>query len=155
MCCAYVSQYSVPAKIVRLTQTFGPGVEYNDGRVFAEFARCAKENRNIILLTQGLTERSYLYTADAIAAIMKVLLCGENGEAYTAANPETYCSIYQMALNFAQENHIDVVIEEQNANKLGYADTLYMKLNTEKIENLGWHPSVGLMDMFRRMMEAM
>lgn len=30
-----------------------------------------------------------------------------------------------------------------------------MKLNTDKIEKLGWKPKVELMEMFRRMMEAM
>ena len=37
LCASYASEYGVPAMVVRLTQTFGPGVEYNDGRVFAEF----------------------------------------------------------------------------------------------------------------------
>lgn len=41
LCVAYLSEYDIPAKVLRLTQTFGPGVDYNDGRVFAEFARCS------------------------------------------------------------------------------------------------------------------
>ena len=155
MCCAYAAQYQIPAKIIRLTQTFGPGIDYMDGRIFAEFARCAKEKRNIVLLTQGQTERCYLYTADAVSAILVVLLDGVTGQAYTAANAGTYCSILQMAKNFADENNIQVVIKPLDVNKLGYADTLYMKLNTEKIEKLGWHPKVGLLEMFQRMMEAM
>ena len=155
MCCAYAAQYKVPAKIIRLTQTFGPGVDYNDGRIFAEFARCAKEKKNIVLMTQGETERCYLYTADAVEAILVVLLDGAAGQAYTAANPKTYCSILQMAQDFAKENDISVEIAAKDVSKLGYADTLYMKLNTDKIEKLGWKPKVGLMEMFRRMMEAM
>lgn len=155
LCCAYAAQYHVPAKIVRLTQTFGPGVDSNDRRIFAEFARCKKEKRNIILMTSGQTERCYLYTADAVTAILTVLLSGQAGQAYTAANPDTYCSIYQMAQEFARENHLDVELNVQDAEKLGYAKTLYMKLSTKKIESLGWHPEVGLKEMFRRMMEAM
>lgn len=45
LCISYFSQYNVPVKIVRLCQTFGPGVSYNDSRVFAEFARCAIEEK--------------------------------------------------------------------------------------------------------------
>lgn len=155
LCCAYATQYQIPAKIIRLTQTFGPGVDYYDGRIFAEFARCAKEKRNIVLLTPGQTERCYLYTADAVTAILTVLLDGEVGQAYTAANKNTYCSILQMAQNFAKDNNLQVEIVPQDVNKLGYADTLYMNLDTEKIERLGWKPKVGLMEMFQRMMEAM
>ena len=76
----------MPTRIVRLTQTFGTGVSYNDGRVFAEFARCVIEQRDIILKTKGETKRSYLYTADAVTAILTVLLNGETGAAYNAAN---------------------------------------------------------------------
>ncbi|MBQ7595845.1 MAG: NAD-dependent epimerase/dehydratase family protein, partial [Clostridia bacterium] len=30
LCCSYASEYNVPVKIARLSQTFGAGVEYND-----------------------------------------------------------------------------------------------------------------------------
>ncbi len=45
--------------VLRLTQTFGPGVQYDDGRVFAEFARCAIEGRDIVLKTKGEIKREY------------------------------------------------------------------------------------------------
>ena len=35
--------------------------------------------------------------ADAVSAILTVLQKGAPGEAYTAANPESYCSIAEMA----------------------------------------------------------
>lgn len=60
LCCSYAMEYGVPTKIVRLSQTFGPGVSFNDRRVFAEFARCAITGENIILKTKGETKRNYL-----------------------------------------------------------------------------------------------
>ncbi|KAI4448830.1 GDP-L-fucose synthase [Eubacterium plexicaudatum ASF492] len=45
LCASYASEYDVPVKIARLSQTFGAGVEYDDGRVFAEFARCVLEKK--------------------------------------------------------------------------------------------------------------
>lgn len=156
---SYFSEYGVPVKIVRLTQTFGPGVEYNDGRVFAEFARCAIEGRNITLKTKGETRRNYLYLFDAVSAVLTVLEKGENGNAYNAANEETYCSIYEMAKLVADEcaeGRISVVIEDnEDASKFGYAPTLKMNLSTEKLRNLGWKPLVSLKDMFRIMIEDM
>lgn len=41
LCTSYADEYKVPAKVVRLAQTFGPGIDKNDNRVFAEFLRCA------------------------------------------------------------------------------------------------------------------
>lgn len=97
LCASYAQEYGVPAFSVRLAQTFGPGVLKEDARVFAEFARCAVQHHDIVLQTQGTSKRCYLYTADSATAILTVLLSGKGGEAYNAANPETYCSIVEMA----------------------------------------------------------
>ena len=155
MCCAYAAEYGVPAKIIRLTQTFGPGVSYTDGRVFAEFTRCLIEKRDIVLKTKGETSRQYLYTADAVRAILAVLLKGENGQAYNAANENSFCSILQMAQTVAQMGNIRVKVELQDTRSLGYARTLFMNLNTRKLKNLGWEPNVELPEMFWRMIAEM
>lgn len=155
LCVAYASEYGVHTRVLRLTQTFGPGVDYNDGRVFAEFARCAIEKRNIVLKTKGQTERDYLYTSDAVSAIMTVLLKGKDGEIYTAANEATYCSIYEMAKLVADMSGIDVVVEEQDTQKFGYAGTLYMDLDTQKLRNLGWNAKVNLQQAFTNLICSM
>lgn len=155
LCCAYYKEHGIRAKIARLTQTFGPGVEYTDGRVFAEFARCAIEHRNIVLKTKGETERCYLYTGDAVKAIITILINGMPGQAYTVANEDTYCSIYEMAKLIADDYGIDVEIQEQDVSKQGYANTLYMDLDTSKLQALGWRPTVGLKEMYSRMIESM
>ncbi len=155
LCCSYAMEYGVPAKIVRLCQTFGPGVSFNDRRVFAEFARCAITGENIILKTKGETKRNYLYTADAVAAILTVLLKGVIGQIYTAANEDTFCSIYEMADLVAEKYGIQVVVEEQDISRLGYASTLYLDLDTQKLRNLGWFPKRNLSDMYDRMINVM
>lgn len=156
MCAAYASQYSLPAKVLRLTQTFGPGVARDDTRVFAQFARSALDGRDLVLHTAGATRRSYLYTADAVTAILAVLLAGADGEAYHAANEATLCSIREMAEFVARTvgaAPVGVTIETSNA-ELGYAPTLTMDLDTAKVQALGWRPTVGLEEMYRRMTAA-
>lgn len=158
LCVSYASEYGVPARILRLTQTFGTGVSYHDGRVFAEFARCVIEKRDIVLKTKGKTKRSYLYTADAVTAILTVLLNGSDAQAYNAANEETYCSIYEMAQAVVKlsEEEIQVVIEENaEIQKFGYAPTLKMNLSTDKLKAIGWNAAYGLEDMYRRMIASM
>lgn len=155
LCAAYASEYGVHTRVLRLTQTFGPGVSYNDGRVFAEFARCAIEKRNIILKTAGETERSYLYTIDAVLAILTVLLKGADGEAYTAANESTFCSILDMANLVADIGGVNVLIEKQDISMMGYTGTLHMNLSTEKLKNLGWKAQVGLKEMYKSMIGNM
>lgn len=155
LCASYGHEYHVPINVLRLTQTFGPGVSYNDGRVFAEFARCVIEDRDIVLKTKGETERSYLYTADAVTAILTVLLKGENGETYHAANESTYCSIAEMAELVSKMNEKTIVqFELHNNAQTGFADTLYMDLDTTKLKRLGWDATTGLKDMYKRMIET-
>ena len=155
LCAAYASEYGVPTRVLRLTQTFGPGVDYNDGRVFAEFARCAIEKKDIVLKTKGETEREYLYTLDAVSAILTVLLDGKDGEVYTAANEDTFCSVYEMAKMVADMSGINVLIKEQDISELGYANTLHMDLDTSKLKSLGWKPNFGLKEMFRNLLESL
>lgn len=146
LCFSYAKEYELPTRILRLTQTFGPGVNYDDNRVFAYFARCVKEKTDIVLKTKGETERCYLYTTDAATAILSVLINGENGKAYNAGDEITYCSISQMAENIAKDAGINVVYGIQDNAKNGFPQTLYMDLDTTELKNLGWkilYKSVG------------
>jgi len=157
LCCAYASEYGVPAMIARLTQTFGPGVDYNDNRIFAYFGRCIIEKNDIVLKTKGETERDYLYTADAVTAILSILLNGEKGTAYNIADETTYCSIAEMARMLADEADIQVTFDIQDAAANGYLSTLYMDLDTSRLKALGWkvmYPG-GLPEIYRRMIECM
>ena len=140
MCAAYGEEYGVPTRICRLTQTFGPGVSETDNRIFAYFGRCVQRKENIVLKTAGDTERCYLYTTDAVTAILTILLKGENGAAYNAADESTYCSIAEMARSIAENNGIAVEFDIQPPSVNGYPETLYMDLDTTALRKLGWHP---------------
>ncbi len=154
LCASYRAQYDVPTKVLRLTQSFGPGVKTDDGRVFAQFLRAAMAGENIVLLSKGTTKRCYLYLADAVTAILTVLINGENGAAYNAANEETYCSILDMAKLVAREigsDAVQVVIKENPDAAKKYMPEMFMNLDSSKLEKLGWQPTTGLADMYKRM----
>lgn len=158
LCIAYSSEYAVPLNILRLTQTFGPGVAYNDGRVFAEFARCVMEGKDIILRTKGETCRNYLHIYDAISAIATVIEKAPIGELYNVANETTYCSIYEMATFVAEKianGNICVNISEEANDNFGYAPILHMNLDTNKLRGLGWMPEKDMKSMFVDMIEDM
>lgn len=154
LCASYADEYKVPAKVIRLAQTFGPGVPENDNRVFAEFIRCAKNKQDIVLQTAGTSKRCYLYTADAVTAILAILLNGESGEAYNAANENTYCSIKDMANLVKNEicnGKIEIIFETNNIERIKtFMPKMYMKLSIGKLKNIGWIYSVGLKDMYLR-----
>ena len=153
LCAGYWSEYGVPARVIRLAQTFGPGIAQNDNRVFAQFLRAALKKEDIILKTDGSVRRSYLYTADGVSAILTVLLCGGSREAYNAANPDTYCSILEMAEMVAQDlahGRIQVKIQADDAAAM-YPPSRRVNLQVDKLMALGWYPTRELQEMFERM----
>lgn len=161
LCNCYCSQYGVPVVTARLTQTFGPGVDYSDGRVFAQFARCVIENENITLNTAGRTYRSYCYLRDAVAAILCILARGEAMEAYNVANKNTGITIADMAKLMCQSQtlgagKIQVVFNNpENLAAMGYNPEMKIALKTEKLEQLGWKAEVDLEQMYERMIHDM
>ncbi len=159
LCCSYMSEYGVPVKIARLSQTFGAGVEYNDGRVFAELARCAIEKRDIVLHTRGETVRSYCYTADAVSAIAYILLRGEAGTAYNVTNMSTACSVKELAqlvCRIFKESEITVKFDiPENIGDFGYNPEMVIKPDATRLENLGWKPRTALEQMLKRLVGSM
>lgn len=158
LCIAYLSQYSIPVKIARLSQTFGAGILEGENRVFAQFARCAINNKNIVLHTKGNSEGNYCYTSDTVAGLLTILLDGENGEAYNVVNPESHTSIIDMAhlvCNKIANNKISVEFEIPENNKYGYAEDTKLKLNSDKLSGLGWKPKIGLEESYKRLIKSM
>jgi len=153
LCHAYAEEYGVPVKIARMTQTFGAGVEYNDSRVFAQFARKIIERKNIELHSTGETARMYCYTTDAISALLYILIRGKNGEAYNAANTDTYISIRDMAQMLVSAFRPDLKVITDIRLDMGYAPTTKLKLDTSKLQSLGWKPRFTLLKMFHRLIE--
>lgn len=152
-CCAYAHQHGVPAKVVRLAQTFGPGIPKDDTRVFAQFARCAMRGEDIVLKTTGASTRMYLYTTDAVLAIFAVLLKGASGKAYNAANESTYSSILEMAHMVAEMSGDDSTqVRVEVDPDAPYPPEHHLPLDVSALRGLGWAPHVGLAEMYERLM---
>ena len=158
LCVAYNSEYDVPVKIARLAQTFGAGILPGENRVFAQFARSAIKNENIVLHTKGKSEGNYCYTSDVICALIILLISGKNGEAYNISNEKNHISIGNMAKMVAKKfgnGQIKVVFDIPKSNVYGYATDTKIKLSTKKIQNLGWNPKIDLEEMYRRLISSM
>lgn len=155
LCACYASEYNVPVKIIRLAQTLGAGIDYNDTRVTAMFARSVVEKKDIILKTKGNSKRQVIYTTDAVSAILAVLLRGASGQSYTACNHETFVSIKDTASLICEkiaENKIKLLFDIQENNN--FAPEVIMNLSSAKLESLGWKATVGLEEAYRRMIRS-
>ena len=149
LCVSYCSEYNVPVKIVRLSQVFGAGLDYNDSRVLSQFVRSIIEKKDIILHTKGKSVLTNCYISDAINGIFTVLLNGQNGESYNLANSENVFSIKQIAELMVKEYPTSKLVLDIKAVSQYRPDTV-LKMNTSKINALGWTAKIGLREMMQR-----
>jgi nucleoside-diphosphate-sugar epimerase len=150
ICISYLHQYGIPVKVVRPAHTYGPGMDLNDGRVFADFVRDIVNNKDIVMQSDGSASRAFCYLSDATVAFFKVLLNGEKGEAYNVANPACEISILELAEKLVAlfpEKQLKVVRKDR---KDGYitSKSTHASLVIKKMQSLNWNPSIGIEDGF-------
>lgn len=157
LCACWHAQFGVPAKIVRLSHTYGPGMELNDGRVFADFVANIVERRDIVLKSDGSARRPFCYLADATEAYFRVLLLGAAGEAYNVGSA-MQCSVLELAETLCRlfpEQGCKVVRQERDASDRYVPSSVQgFELDLSKIRALGWEATTNIDEGFRRTVES-
>jgi nucleoside-diphosphate-sugar epimerase len=154
MCAAFDHQFGVPTRIVRPTHTYGPGLALDDGRVFADFVANLVRHEDIVLKSDGSARRAFCYLADAALGFFTVLLKGERGQAYNVGNEACEASVAelaQMLVDLFPERGLQLRFENKRP-PAGYLQSTASRgsLDTGKLRKLGWRPTVGLEEGFRR-----
>ena len=154
---SFAAEYGMRTVVLRLAQTFGGGVRRDDERVFAEFARCAEEGRDIVLLSDGSKRNCYLSVNDAASAILAVLANDEASGAYNVANPDTYCSILEMARRVLREfgpPDAGVSFGFDGNRAKAFRKGSDIQFDISRMRGLGWEPSEGLRDAYGQLLNV-
>jgi len=157
MCVCWSYQYGFHVNMLRLTHIYGPGVELDDGRVFADFVKNVIRNEDIVLNSDGKAKRGFVYITDMITALFTVLFNGENGHAYNIA-ANTWTEIRELAsmlCGLYPQKKLSVKFNESIAAN-GYirSGLTLAALSTEKLKKLGWAQKIPIEQGFRRMIES-
>lgn len=159
MCNAYAKEYGVPVKTARLAQTFGAGVQNSDTRVYAQFAKCVIDNKDIVLHTDGSSEGNYCYIRDVLSGLLYIAIHGENGQPYNVVNEDCHMEIRQMAelvVSKVSKGSIKIVFDiPKDALTYGYAPKVKLKLSGKKLREIGWKPEVNMEEAYLRMISDM
>jgi len=70
----YARQYNLEIKIARIFNTYGPCMQFNDGRVVSNFIVQAIRNESITIYGDGSQTRSFCYVSDLVDGLIKLLL---------------------------------------------------------------------------------
>ncbi len=90
LCFDYHREYGTSVKVVRIFNTYGPGMDVQDGRVISTFIHQALQNEPITIYGDGRQTRSLCYVDDLIEAIQRMM--NDTGDTFAGpvnlGNPE-------------------------------------------------------------------
>jgi nucleoside-diphosphate-sugar epimerase len=152
---SYHRQHGVPARIARISHTYGPGIALDDGRVFADLVFDVVARRDLRLDSAGHDRRPFCYVADATVAFLLTLLSGTPGEAYNVGM-DSELSVRELAELLAgmfPERRLKVQLPDDVALPARANVRAQGVFDLSKIGRLGWRPSTPPEQGFRRMID--
>jgi UDP-glucuronate decarboxylase len=153
ICISYFKQHQIPIKIIRPFHTYGPGMDLDDGRVYADFVKSIVSKNNIILSSDGSAKRAFCYISDATIGFLTVFLSGHIGEAYNVGNEKEEYSILELANLLVNEyKELNLKVQYNNSINNSYISSKILRNcpDCTKISQLGWIPKTKIVEGFTR-----
>lgn len=152
---SYSKQYEMNIRIVRPSYIFGAS-RLDDDRVWAQFIANIVRGQDILLKSNGATNRSFCYVTDTVTAMLHVLLDGENCVPYNISNEKSNTTIRGFAqaacevfpernMKLAFANPEDEVMPEPSP-----LDPTPEIMDNKRIRAIGWEPKIDLKEGIRR-----
>lgn len=156
LCQSYIAEKGVMCKIARLSRVFGPTMLESDSKASSQFIKKAIAGEDIVLKSKGDQFFSYTYVADAVNAILYILLNGENGKAYNVACKGCNVHLRDFAEICANIAGKKVVFDIPNeTEKKGFSVAVNAILDYSCLSLMGWVPQNCMADSVRRVIEML
>ena len=97
LCGVYYRRHGVSVKTARPFNVYGPGQRLDDRRIIPDLMSSALQGAPIVLHSDGRATRSFCYIADAVDAMMRLLLSPYDGEAFNVGNDREEISVRDAA----------------------------------------------------------
>lgn len=85
--CDYYRQYGVDTRIVRIFNTYGPGMRNDDGRVVSNFISQALTGNPLTIYGDGEQTRSFQYISDLIDGLVSIMRTSLSATPINIGNP--------------------------------------------------------------------
>ncbi len=152
----YHEEYSVPVKIIRPFNVYGPGgLADQDFRVIPAFISHALAGKKMPVHGKGNQTRTFCYVTDAVVGFLKVLLRGKNGEAYNIGHDKdeiNMMSLAHLVSDLVGGSASAALIDYPDSYPAGEPQRRCPDLTKAKSE-LGYEPTVDLRTGLQRTIE--
>ena len=156
LCQSYAAEKGVKVKIARLCRIFGPTMVMTDTKASSQFLLKALKGEDIVLKSEGIQYFSYIYVADAVSALLHVLLHGKDGEAYNISSEKTNVRLREFAELCAESSGRKVVFDlPSETERKGYSIATAAILDNSKLRSLGFVPKYEMKDAILRSIKMM
>ncbi len=151
LCQSYRAERGVKVRIGRLSRVFGPSVLPDDSKASSQFIRKAVQGEDIVLKSKGDQLFSYTYVADAVRALLFIMLNGEDGVAYNISCEACDVRLRDFALACADIAGKSVVFDiPSEAERKGYSVAARAILDNSRLKAIGWRPAYDFHDAVER-----
>lgn len=142
LCMDYIRSKNADVRIVRIFNTYGPGMAADDGRVVSNFIIQALRNEPITIYGDGFQTRSFQYVEDLLEAFLKVMELKDFHGPVNLGNPQefTMLELAKKVLELIPESTSKITFLPLPADdpKQRRPDISLAK------EKLGWEPKIPL-----------
>lgn len=152
LCTSFFRQYNTPIKLLRIFQTYGPGLR-NDGKTIANMFNNGLNEGRITLRDPGTSRRSLSYISDTTRGILQVMFKGNFGEAYNIGNDENFISMRELAEKIKKNLKISTEVEYPKNYNHNQERIQNRMPNIYKLRELGFSPKVNLDEGLKRLKE--
>jgi len=158
LCVTYAEIYSLPVKIIRPFNVYGPGMRLDDGRGVINFVVSALRGEKIPVYGTGVNTRTWCYISDAISGFFQVLLSNHNREVFNVGSDEQEIEMRHLAQIIAgMVKNEDVEIHNIKGPNESYSeksDPIRRCPDLTKIRvTIGYSPKINLVQGLRRFIE--
>lgn len=141
LCQSYISEKGTKVKIVRLSRIFGPTMLMSDSKASSQFIIKALNGEDIVLKSKGEQYFSYTYVADAVSAMLHVMINGENGVVYNISNESCNVHLKDFAKECANWIGKEVVFDlPSESERKGFSVAMQAILDNSRLRVIGWKP---------------
>ena len=137
LCQSYITEEGVKVKLVRLSRVFGPTMLMSDSKASSQFIVKA-------------------YVADAVSAMLHVLIHGEEGVPYNIANKSCDVKLKDFARLCAEWAKKEVVFDlPSETEQKGFSIAMRAILDNQRLLAIGWQPGYDMKTAINRTLDIL